>query len=161
MLTTPLDNLDRRILETLQEDGKITNTKLAETVHLSPSPCLARVKRMEDSGFIQRYVALVDPKMVGLSLNVFVHVSLERQIKTELGRFESMIQIYPEVMECYLMSGDADYLIRVVVPDIEALERFILDKLSTIPGLAQIRSSFAMKQVKFKTSLPLPETYST
>lgn len=151
-----LDTTDLRILEELQLNARITNIDLASRVHLSPSPCLTRVRALEDSGLISRYVTLLDPYELGLSVSVFIQITLERQVERALEAFEEAVQDYPEVMECYLMTGDADYLIRVVVPDVQALERFIVNQLSKIPGVANIRSSFALKQVKYKTALPLP-----
>jgi Lrp/AsnC family transcriptional regulator, leucine-responsive regulatory protein len=151
-----LDTLDVRILAELQQDGSLTNVELARRVHLSPSPCLVRVKALEAAGVIQRYVALADPKKVGLGLNVFISISLKEQAKDSLAEFERRIAEHDEVMECYLMTGDSDYLIRVAVCDIAALERFILDQLTPIPGIEKIRSSFALKQVRYKTALPLP-----
>jgi len=153
-----LDATDRRILDILQNDASLTNVALARRVHLSPSPCLARVKALEAAGIIRRYVALADPKALGLSLNVFIQVSLEKQIDSELARFHKTMADYPEVMECYLMTGDADYLLRVVVPDMTALEHFIVSQLSRIPGVKNIRSGFALKQVKYQTALPLAES---
>jgi DNA-binding Lrp family transcriptional regulator len=150
-----LDATDARILDALQGDAKLTNVELAARVHLSPSPCLARVRRLEEAGLISRYVALLDPLRLGLSVSVFIQIRLEKQVERALEVFEAAIGKYPEVMECYLMTGDADYLIRVVVPDVPALERFIVDELSKIPGVANIRSSFALKQVKYKTVLPI------
>ena len=129
--------------------------ELARRVHLSPSPCLARVKALERAGVIRRYVALADPVKLGLNLNVFIQVSLEKQIDSELARFQKAMADYPEVMECYLMTGDADYLLRVVVPDMQALERFIVSHLTRIPGVKNIRSGFALKQVKYQTALPV------
>lgn len=151
-----LDDVDLRILTELQANAKLTNVDLAARVHLSPSPCLARVRALEERGLIRRYATLLDPLAVGLSVSVFIQISLEKQARKSLEVFESAIRQRPEVMECYLMSGDADYLLRVVVPDVPALERFILDKLTPIPGIASIRSSFALKQVKYETALPLP-----
>lgn len=151
-----LDALDIRILQELQEDSSLTNVELARRVHLSPSPCLARVKALESAGVIQRYVALADPKVLGLGLSVFISISLKEQSKEALAEFESRIADHDEVMECYLMTGDSDYLIRVAVADMAALERFILDQLTPIPGVEKIRSSFALKQVRYKTALPLP-----
>ncbi|MCK9282930.1 MAG: Lrp/AsnC family transcriptional regulator [Rhodocyclaceae bacterium] len=151
----PLDAIDLRILDELQENARLTNVELAARVHLSPSPCLARVRALEESGLIHRYVTLLDPLLLGLSVSVFIQIRLERQIEHALEQFQNAISEYPEVMECYLMTGDSDYLIRVVVSDIQALERFIVDELSKIPGVANIRSSFALKQVKYKTGLPL------
>ena len=151
-----LDAIDLRILSQLQEDGSLSNVELARRVHLSPSPCLARVKALEAAGVIARYVALADAKALGLGLNVFINVSLKSQSKESLAQFEQRIAEHDEVMECYLMTGDSDYLIRVVVADIAALERFILEQLTPIPGIEKIRSSFALKQVRYKTALPLP-----
>lgn len=153
-----LDATDLRILAELQRDSSQTNVELARRVHLSPSPCLARVKALESSGVIQRYVALIDPKALGLGLNVFISISLKEQARERLAEFERRIAEHDEVMECYLMTGDSDYLIRVAVADIAALERFILNQLTPIPGIEKIRSSFALKQVRYKTALPLPAT---
>lgn len=151
-----MDAIDLRILGQLQDDSSLTNVELARRVHLSPSPCLARVKALEAAGVIQRYVALADPKALGLGLSVFISISLKEQSKAALAEFERRIGEHDEVMECYLMTGDSDYLIRVAVPDIAALERFILNQLTPIPGVEKIRSSFALKQVRYKTALPLP-----
>lgn len=153
-----LDGTDLRILDELQRDGALSNVELSRRVHLSPSPCLARVKALEASGVVDRYVALVNAQAVGLGLNVFISISLKSQSKEALAKFEQRIAEHEEVMECYLMTGDSDYLIRVAVADIAALERFILDQLTPIPGIEQIRSSFALKQVRYKTALPLPRT---
>lgn len=151
-----LDSTDLRILMELQQDSSLTNIELARRVHLSPSPCLTRVKALEASGVIGRYVALVNPKQLGLNLSVFISISLKEQSKTALAEFEARIAEHDEVMECYLMTGDSDYLIRVAVADITALEKFILEQLTPIPGIEKIRSSFALKQVRYKTALPLP-----
>lgn len=153
-----LDTIDLKILAALQEDSSLTNVALAQAVHLSPSPCLTRVKALESAGVIRRYVALADPKALGLGLNVFISISLKAQSKSALGEFESRIAEHDEVMECYLMTGDSDYLIRVAVADIAALEKFILEQLTPIPGIEKIRSSFALKQVRYKTALPLPRS---
>mgnify|MGYP000114721402 FL=1 len=140
----------------LQNDARITNIELSRAIGLSASPCLARVKALEKSGHISRYVSLVDSLKVGLKLSVFINVTLERQVESALERFEESIKLRPEVMECYLMTGESDYLIRVVVADIQILEDFILNFLSKISGIGNIKSSFALKQVKYKTALPLP-----
>ena len=150
-----LDPVDLRILCELQADSSLSNVELAKRVHLSPSPCLARVKALEASGVLRKYVALLDPQLIGLHLNVFISVSLKQQSKEALERFESRVCLREEVMECYLMTGDADYLLRVALPDIGALERFILEHISPIPEVEKIRSSFALKQVRYKTALPL------
>lgn len=150
-----IDLTDYRILSELQRNSKITNAELATRINLSPSPCLMRVKRLESLGLINSYVALLDPLKLGLHLNVFISISLKAQNRELLADFEERICSHEEVMECYLMTGDADYLIRVVMPDVAALERFIVDHLSPMPEIEKIRSSFALKQVRYKTALPL------
>jgi DNA-binding Lrp family transcriptional regulator len=152
-----LDSTDWQILGLLQGDARISNVDLARAVGLSPSPCLNRVRALEEGGYISRYVTLLDALQVGLKVSVFIQVTLERQIEPALETFEEAIRERPEVMECYLMTGDADYLLRVVVADIQVLEEFILKFLSRLPGVGNIRSSFALKQVKYQTALPLPE----
>ena len=151
-----LDTVDLRIIDALQRNGGLTNVELARQVHLSPSPCLARVKALKDGGVIERYVALVSATALGIGLNVFISISLTSQSKAALAEFEKRIAEQDEVMECYLMSGDSDYLIRVAITDIAALEKFILEQLTPITGIEKIRSSFALKQVRYKTALPLP-----
>jgi Lrp/AsnC family leucine-responsive transcriptional regulator len=150
-----LDRIDRRILSELQGNARISNQELADKVGLSPSPCLARVRALEARGLIRQYVALLDAKQLGLHLNVFISISLKQQNRQALQEFEERITIRDEVMECYLMTGDADYLLRVAVPDMPALESFILEQLSPIAQVEKIRSSFALKQVRYKTALPL------
>jgi len=150
-----LDRTDIAILNALQDNARITNAELARSVNLSPTPCFNRVKLMEELGVISRQVTLLEPSVLGLHVNVFIHVTLEKQVEDALKKFERAIDDRPEVMECYLMTGDPDYLLRVLVPDMRALERFILDFLTKIPGVANIRSSFALKQVRYKTALPL------
>jgi len=150
-----LDAIDRRILAALQENARIANTELSAAVGLSPAPCLRRVRALEEDGVIRKHVSLVNPGAVGLPVSVFVSISLERQVEEALKRFERVIRARPEVMECYLMTGDADYLLRVVCADLAAYERFVLDHLTKVPGVSSIRSSFALKQVKYSTALPL------
>ncbi len=150
-----LDAIDYKILETLQGDARISNVDLSEQVNLSPSPCLRRVKRLEAEGTIRSYATLLDPAEVGLPVSVFVQVSLERQVDDALENFEREIVTRPEVMECYLMTGDSDYLLRVVAPDLESFQKFLLEHLTRIPGVASIKSSFALKQVSYRTALPL------
>ena len=151
-----LDSIDWQILSLLQRDARMSNVQLANAVGLSPSPCLARVRALEQEGYISRYVSLLDALKVGLKVSVFIQVALERQVEKALEIFENAIRERPEVMECYLMTGEADYLLRVVVPDIQALEEFVLNFLSRVPGVGNIKSSFALKQVKYQTALPLP-----
>ena len=152
-----IDATDWKILSLLQEDARITNLELSRAIGLSPSPCLARVRTLEKAGYINRYVSLLDSLKVGLKVSVFINVALERQVEKALELFEASIEARPEVMECYLMTGESDYLLRVVVTDIQALEDFILNFLSKLPGVGNIKSSFALKQVKYKTALPLPK----
>jgi len=149
------NRLDRRILELIQEDARISNADLAAQIGLSPSPCWRRVRALEERGVISRYVTLVTPEAIGLPVNVWVRVTLDEQVERRLEHFETAIVARPEVMECYLMTGESDYLLRVVVPDIAAYQAFLLDHLTRIEGIASIKSSFALKQVKYKTALPL------
>ncbi|TGN95813.1 Lrp/AsnC family transcriptional regulator [Burkholderia sp. USMB20] len=150
-----LDAIDIRILNELQKDARLSNVELASRVNLSPSPCLARVKAMERSGLIRQRVTLLSPETLGLNVNVFIHVSLENQRREGLDEFERAVVVIPGVMECYLMTGDADYLLRVLVRDTPALEKLIVDELARIPNVKSIRSSFALKQVMYSTAIPL------
>ncbi len=155
MPKTDLDRTDYRILHHLQNNARISNADLADAIGLSPSPCLRRVKNLEQAGVIKGYAGIVDPKAAGLPISVFINVSLNRQQRSELELFEKQVSAYREVMECYLMTGSSDYLLRVVVPDLESYEKFLTEKLSGIDGVANIQSSFALKQVAYKTELPL------
>lgn len=150
-----LDAIDLKILKAIQDRADISNTELAALVGLSPSPCLRRVKMLEDARVIQRRVTLLDPAAIDLSVNVFVNVSLEKQVEERLQEFEQAVRRRPEVVECYLMTGESDYLLRVVVPDLAAYEAFLKDHLTRVPGVASIKSSFALKQVQYRTALPL------
>lgn len=152
-----LDAIDVKILTELQEDASLSNVELAQRIGLSPSPCLARVRALEASGIIARRVTLLDPVSLGATISVFIQVALEKQTEAQLEIFEEAILGFSEVMECYLMTGDSDYLLRVVVPDLIALQHFIVEKVSKTPGVANIRSSFALKQVKYKTALPVSD----
>jgi DNA-binding Lrp family transcriptional regulator len=151
-----LDSINWKILQALQENGRVSNVDLAEMVSLSASPCLARVKTLERNRFIDRFVALVDPAAVGLDVTVFVQVRLERQVEQSLNAFEKVIQGRPEVMSCYLMTGASDYELRVVVSDLQEFQRFVTGVMAKIPGVGNIQSSVALKQVKNTTALPLP-----
>src|SRR5579884_1597299 len=135
-----MDATDQRILAALQENARLPNIELAEKAGLSPSPCLRRVRELEERGVIRRYVTLLDPGAIGLPVSVFVSVTLERQVEEALEQFEKAILKRPEVMECYLMTGDADYLLRVVTADLAAYERFLKDHLTRIRGVASIKS---------------------
>ena len=158
MSISTLDTIDRKILAALQDDARMSNVELADVIGLSPSPCLRRVRALERAGVIRRYVTLLDQARVGLPVSVFVSVSLERQVEPALETFEAAIQQRPEVVECYLMTGDADYLLRVVTQDLTAYERFLMDHLTRIPGVNSIKSSFALKQVAYRTALPIAES---
>ena len=155
MPMTAIDRIDLNILKALQEDARVSNVALADKVGLSPTPCARRVRNLEDSGVIRGSATLVDPAAVGLPISVFVQVTLERQIEPMLQIFEETVSAYPEVMECYLMTGDADYLLRVVVPDLASYQRFLMDGLTQVEGVASIKSSFALKEVQYRTALPL------
>ena len=150
-----LDAIDHKILAALQADGRLSNVELAERVGLSPSPCLRRVRLLEEAGVINRYVALVDQRAVGLPVSVFISIKLERQHEEDLDKFEAEVSGYPEVLECYLMTGSRDYLLRVATRDLSAYERFLKTKLTRVENVASIESSFALKQVKYTNSLPL------
>ena len=149
------DQFDIRLLNRLQNDARISNVALSEAANLSPAPCLRRVRDLEAAGVIRGYVTLLDPEALGLDVSVFIQVSLEKQVGQTLRTFEETIERYPEVMECYLMTGDSDYLLRVVARDLKALQGFIVDRLAKIPHVASIRSSITLKQVKYKTALPI------
>ena len=150
-----IDIFNRQILKELQRDGRISNVDLAKAVGLSPSPCLRRVRDLEKSGIIERYGAILNQGAAGLPLSVFVQVTLERQVETALETFERIIAERPEVLEAYLMTGDSDYLLRIVVPDVSDYEIFLKDHLTRIPGVASIKSSFALNRVKYETALPI------
>ena len=152
-----LDAIDQRILENLQNDARMANVTLAEKVGLSPSPCLRRVGRLQEIGVIRGYATLVDAEAVGLPVSIFVNVTLEKQVEGALETFEKDIRAQPEVMECYLMTGDFDYLLRVVTSDLQAYERFLMEHLTRVPGVASIKSSFALKQVAYRTALPITQ----
>ena len=150
-----LDAIDRKILALLQSDGRMSLTDLAEKVGLSPSPCLRRIRILERAGIIARYVAVLDQDKVGLPVSVFVSIKLESQRQQALDRFTKAIARWPEVLECYLMTGPRDYLLRVVVADLAAYDRFLKRKLTTVDGVASIESSVALEQVKYTNVLPI------
>lgn len=155
MPSMTLDKTDLRILTQLQRNARLSNADLAAAIGLSPSPCLRRVRALEEAGVLKRYAAIVDARAVGLPISVFVNVSLRSQERASLEEFETQIQQYPEVMECYLMTGGFDYMLRVVVPDLESYQRFLADKLTRIRSVANIQSSMTLKQVVYQTALPL------
>ena len=148
------DALDRKILNHLQNNGRVTNQELADDIGLSPSPCLRRVRQLEASGVILRYVALVDPEMIGLSVTAFVRVRLDQQDDRHLADFEAAVADFPEVMECYLMTGEADYQLRVLVGSLGQFEDFLRHRLTRVKGVANVTTSFALRPVIYKTALP-------
>ncbi|MFP1683212.1 Lrp/AsnC family transcriptional regulator [Alloalcanivorax sp. C16-1] len=153
MLT--LDGIDIKILNELQNDANLTNVQLSERVHLSPSPCLARVKNLEKSGIIEKRITLLNPKVMGLEINAYIQVTLDKHIQSAIEKFRELVDLFPEVMECNWMTGDCDFLLRVVVQDIEELERLIAGKLAKIDFVANIRSNLVLKQITRKTALPI------
>ena len=155
MRARTLDRIDRKILAELQTDGRLSLAELAVRVGLSASPCLRRVRALEEAGVIARYVAVLDQRAVGLPVSVFISVKLEKQKEDLLDKFAKTIARWPEVLECYLMTGPRDYWLRVVVPDLAAYERFLKTKLTRLEGIASIESSFALEQVKYTNVLPV------
>jgi len=147
--------IDRRILTELQGDGRITNQELATRVGLSPSPCLRRVRQLEEAGVIRTYVGLVDPAALGLHVTAFVRVRLDGQDDRHLAAFEQAIAAFPEVMECYLMTGESDYQLRVLVASLGAFEDFLRQKLTRIAGISQVTSSFALRPIVYRTAIPV------
>jgi Lrp/AsnC family leucine-responsive transcriptional regulator len=150
-----LTPVDRKILRALQEDGRMTIQAVADRVGLSASPCLRRIRQMEQAGIIAAYSATVDQKAVGLPVSVFISIKLERQRAPQLDAFSAAISRWPEVMECYLMTGQFDFLLRVVCADLAAYEAFLRERLTQIEGVASIESSFSLGQVKYSRVLPL------
>ncbi|MBO9356582.1 winged helix-turn-helix transcriptional regulator [Bordetella petrii] len=153
-----LDRTDRKILAELQRDGRLSNQELADRVSLSPSPCLRRVRRLEERGFIKRYVALVDAEKVGLGLLAYVSIRLDKHVggsHAPMGEFARDVQRWPEVVECYAMSGDMDYLLRVQVADLAHFSSFAMDTLMRHPAVVDMKSFFALQQIKETTELQL------
>lgn len=150
-----LDRFDRAILRTLQLEGRIPNSELAERVSLSESACLRRMRGLEKSGLIEGYTAIINQQKAGCPVDVFVNITLERQDETDLRKFEEAIRKIPEVMECYLMSGNYDYAVRVVVADTADFERLHSRHLTRLPGVARVYSSFALRTVQKSRELPI------
>ena len=157
MPNAKLDELDRKILEQLQADGRMSNQQLSEEIGLSPSPCLRRLRQLEGDGVIRSYVALVDPEAVGLGVTAFVRIRLDQQDDRHLALFEEAVAEFPEVMECYLMTGEADYQLRVLVGSLGEFEDFLRHRLTRIKGVGQVTTSFALRPVVYKTALPVRE----
>lgn len=153
-----MDRIDKKILEVLQEDGRISNQELADQVALSPSPCLRRVKQLEEEGYIHRYVALLDPAKIGLQLTIMVSVTLVNHDPKVMQHFEETIASLPQVIQCYLITGQtADYLLKVIVANLQEYQFFLLKKLTIIDGVNQVHSSFVLQRIVDKTSLPLEQ----
>jgi Lrp/AsnC family leucine-responsive transcriptional regulator len=155
MPTNDVNEIDRKILGHLQADGRMTNQNLSEQVGLSPSPCLRRVRGLEESGVIAGYVALVDPGAIGLSVTAFVRIRLDQQDDSHLAAFETAVAAFPEVMECYLMTGEADYQLRVLVRSLGEFEDFLRHKLTRIKGVSQVTTSFALRPIVYRTAIPV------
>ena len=150
-----LDDRDRAILRALMEDGRLTNVELADKVHLSPSACLRRARMLEESGLIQGYVMLLDPVAAGLAGAAYVSVTLEQQGRATLDRFENQVRRHPEIIECYLLAGAADYLLRVAFRDARDFERIHTDILTQLPGVSRVQSTLTLRTVKKTTALPV------
>lgn len=155
MPSITLDKTDLRILAELQKNGRLTNVELAERVALSPSPCLRRLKQLEESGVIRQYVALLDAHRIGLGLQAFVRVMLEKRGNAHIQSFVEAVQGWPEVTHCYAMTGEMDYLLQVYFEDLEHFSRFVMDELMSHPGVIDVKSSFVLKELKQTTSMPL------
>ncbi|WP_372982340.1 Lrp/AsnC family transcriptional regulator [Marinobacter sediminum] len=156
---TPLvkiDNTDRKILAQVQNNGSLTNQELADKVGLSPSPCLRRVRALEEAGVIVRTVTILDHKKLGLSLTAIILIGMDRHTPERFAAFEEQVSAYPEVQECYLITGqDADYMLKVVVPDMDHYHHFLLNRITRIQGVSGVHSSFVLRRVLDSTALPL------
>jgi len=157
-----LDRTDRRILQAMQANARISNLELADAVGLSPTPCSRRVRRLEESGLIRGHVTLLNQPMLGLKLTAYIGISMDRHTPDRFEAFEAEVAQYPEVMECSVVTGQAsDYLLKAVVPDMEYYERFLLGRLTRIPGVTGVHSSFELRRVVHKTALPLDHISDT
>lgn len=151
-----LEPADRRILRALQEDGRLSNVDLAERIHLSASPCLRRTRRLEARGLIRGYAARIDRARAGLGLTVFVEIKVARHSRRNADALAAALAALPEVVACHMVSGDADFLAEIVVPDLPAYERLLSERILTLPMIADVRSNFALREVKVGGPLPLP-----
>ena len=155
---TDIDPLDRQILHVLQQEGRISNQELADRIGLSPSPCLRRVRALEESGVITGYRAMLESKALGLSLMALIHISMDQHIPERFDHFEAAISALPAVMECLLITGQsADYQLKVVVQDMDAYQELLLNRITRIPGVTGVHSSFVLRRVVDKTALPIGE----
>lgn len=151
-----LDEADLRLLAVLQEDSSLSAAELAKRVGLSQSPCWRRIQRLKDEGYIKREVAIVDRKKLGLNAHIFARVKLSAHGHAQLAEFSRAVQSFPEVLECYVLMGEVDFLLRVVTKDVEAYERFFFEHLSQLPGVQEINSTVALSEIKSSTAVPLP-----
>ncbi len=154
---TQLNSYDRQILQQLQRDGRMSNQQLADAIHLSPSPCLRRLRQLEADGYIEGYSAQLNARKLGLTLLAFVQISLDRHTPERFAAFEAALADYPEVLECHLITGQqADYLLKVIVADMDAYQQFLLEKLTRLEGVSGVHSSFVLKSPKRTQALPIP-----
>ena len=151
------DPAKRRILQALQANGRLSNQELAEQVSLSASPCWRRVKELEQSGIIRRYAAILDPEMAGAGICVFTQINIEKHKGDMLADLEARVRARPEILECYAITGDADFIIKVQVADIKAYDRLLQEFIFQIPGVSHVKSNFTLREIKYETALPLPE----
>ncbi len=155
-MTVKLDRIDKHILQLMQRNGRISNLELAEAVGLSPTPCSRRVKRLEESGIIDSHVTLLNTKALGLNLMAMVSIAMDRHTPERFERFESQVAKFPEVIECYIVTGQsADFLLKVVVKDMQHYEKFLLGQLTSLEGVSGVHSSFVLRKLVDKTELPL------
>ena len=152
-----LDKFDRDILHKLQRHGRMSNQELAEAVNLSPSPCLRRIRRLEEEGLIEGYVALLNARKLGLNLMAFIQISMDKHTPERFTEFDKIITTLPEVLECHLITGQAaDYLLKVIVEDMDAYQQFLLHKITRIEGVSGVHSSFVLRSPVNSTALPIP-----
>ncbi len=154
-MTEKLDRYDRHILATLQDDGRISNQQLADQVGLSSAACWRRVKTLDEKGILKKYTALVNPEALGYDLCVLIMVTLIRHQQDHATEFQQAVQGYPEVLQCFAVTGDADYVLRVIIQSMAAYDRFLNDKIFSLPGVSQVRSNFALREIKNETAIPI------
>ncbi len=154
-MSVEVDRIDRKILTILQQQGRISNQDLADLVGISTAACWRREKALRERGLLRRYVALVDPRASGLALTVFLQISMHRHGRASFDAFEEAVRNRAEVLECHAVAGDPDFLLKVLVPDMETYDRFLEDFLFNLPEVAQVRSNFALRELKYETALPL------
>lgn len=149
------DKYEWRIMQALQENGRLTNQELSDRIGLSSTPCWRRLNDLNQSSVIRRYVAILDPQLVGIRETAFAHITIDQRSETGLEQFEAAVRKCPEILECYASMGDADYLLKVAIPDVSSYDRFLKNFLFKLPGVVQVRSNLALRTVKRETALPL------